>query len=256
MGFQSQALSTLTAGITRLRDKGGASPDSLYDLVNGFIDESGAPTNRDGTALDALLPAGTKGMCAFKGKLHVFALSHLTAPSSLYIINTLVHPDPDFAGTIVAIHFAKPFLGALYVVAEFSDGLVAHYWFRAAEAWQPNHVYLPGTLVSPTTGNGFSYVGSTKINPPVWQPMVARQVGDMVVPTVSNGYYYTVIEVDGANPASGANEPTWPAAEGATVTEDVDTTPATTVNTDPSTGSPGGSRYDNLPGTSATGSNL
>jgi len=248
MAISSQELSSLTAGITRLREKGGASPSSLYDLLNAYIDQSGSPTGRDGTIVEAVLPTGTTGMCAFQGKLHVFALSAIDVGSA-YVCDILIHPDPAFAGTIKKIHYAKPFLGFLYVVAEFSDGSIYHYWQRSSGVWLANHIYLPGDSVSPTTPNGYQYTASVSNSPTSWSPGVVRNLGDTVQPTTANGWYYVVTEVDGASPASGTTEPTWPVQDGAQVIEDVDTsTLPSNTDTTTSTGSPAGPRYNNLPG--------
>lgn len=223
-------LNNLKTGITRLREKGGASPQALYDLVNGYLDQSGSPVSRDGTTLSYTLPAGTKGLCAFEGKLHVFATSPITVTNPLYVVDILVYPVAGVAATITKIHFAKPFLGYLYVVAEFSTGLIQHYWLQKPAAWTANTVYPIGATVSPTTDNGMIYTADTAITAPVWQPNTAYNVGDTVRPSVDNGYIYQVQSVAGASPASGSTEPTWPAQEGALVFEETDTT------TVPSTG--------------------
>jgi hypothetical protein len=248
MGVRQANLGPLKAGITRLRDKGGASPESLFDLLNGYVDASGAPTSRDGTSVDHTLPAGTKGLCAFQGKKHVFALQAIDPGSAEYVVDILIHPDPAFAGTLTAIHFAKPFLGFLYVVAEFSDGNVFHYWLQAKAAWQPDTVYLNGQAVRPSTPNGFIYSPTTSDNPSAWQPSTAYALGDAVQPTTYNGFKYVLVELDGDSPTSGATEPVWLTSEGALVTEDVDNTPAPSSPSNGSGGSPAGSRYDNLPG--------
>ncbi len=68
------ALTTAQGGINRHRDKGGASKDSLYDLVNGYVTETNSIKFRPGTRRAYSLPPDqTKGMCAFQDKLHVFA---------------------------------------------------------------------------------------------------------------------------------------------------------------------------------------
>ena len=44
-------LSAVQAGITRLRTKGGASPESLYDLINGYVTAARTIAPRPGSAL-------------------------------------------------------------------------------------------------------------------------------------------------------------------------------------------------------------
>jgi hypothetical protein len=161
-------LSQLTTGITRLRDKGGASPTSLYDLLNGYLDASGTPTSRDGTSVDAKLPTGTKGLCTFQGKKHVFALTAINPGRSDYVVDILIHPNPAFTGTLKAIHFAKPFLGFLYVVAEFSDGNIYHYWLQSKAAWTANTIYKTGDAVRPTVVNADGTNPSSGATEPTW----------------------------------------------------------------------------------------
>ncbi len=241
-------IGSFVTGITRLRYKGGPSPQSLYDLQNGYVDQAGMPVNRPGTTFNTTLPAGTKGMCSFQGKLHVFALSAVSVPTG-YVCDILIHPDPAFAGTLDHIYFAKPFLGFLYVVAGFSDGNVYHYWLQSTGSWAANTVYQGSQSVQPTAPNGFLYKPTSTVNPPAWSPNVLTAVGAVVQPTVANGFQYTCIEADGANPSTGTVEPTWPTTAGATV-NDINDNAATPTPPAPSTstGSPAGSRYDNLPG--------
>jgi hypothetical protein len=241
MDLRSIPIGNFTTGITRLRDKGGASPQALYDLLNGYVDASGAPTSRDGTFVDHILPAGTVGLCAFQGKLHVFALTPIDPGSTDYVVDVLVHPDPSFSGSIVAIHFAKPFLGFLYVVAEFSNGDVYHYWNQNPSVWQPNTIYGINATVSPSVPNGYFYQAETPINVPVWQPNTNYALGDVVQPSTPNGYIFTVTSTAGDNPTSGPTEPNWPAQDGAQVFEEVD---GTTI---PGSGTPSGSGNASLP---------
>jgi hypothetical protein len=217
-------LNTLKTGITRLREKGGASPQALYDLVNGYIDQSGSPVSRFGTTVDHTLPPGTVGLCAFQGKLHVFATQVIDPLDANYVVDVLVHPVPGFAGSIVAIHFAKPFLGFLYVVAEFSDGSVYHYWLQSPPAWAPDTIYAIDATIQPTVPNGLMYEAETPVNVPVWQPNTVYAIGAQVQPSTPNGYIYTITSTAGANAASGSTEPDWPAQDGAQVFEETDST--------------------------------
>jgi hypothetical protein len=236
-------LNALKAGINRLRTKGGADPSSLYDLVNGFVTIDGSIQSRPGTVRKAVLPAGTKGLCAFNGGMVVFSSTPQTVPAG-YTCEVLAHPT-DSTQTIAEIHFAQPFMGYLYVAAEFANGDVIHYYLQSGGTWVANTMYKAGDTVLPTTPNGFRYQAVLKSNPAAWAPDVPRALGDVVQPTVYTGWKYTVVEVDGASPSSGASEPTWPESAGAQVSEDVDSTPAPAppVTTNPI---PGGGRYSNI----------
>ena len=211
-------IGSFKTGITRLREKGGPAPDSLFDLVNGYVNAAGAPVSRFGTTLQKTLPAGTKGLCIFKGKRHVFAMTAIDPGSTDYVVDILIHPDPAFAGTLVAIHFAKPFLGYLYVVAEFSDGQIFHYYLQANDAWQATKFYKIGDTVRPTVINGFVYAPTSQNNPPAWSPDTTYAIGDVVQPSQYNGYAYTVVDASGSPATSGSTEPSWIASASSTTT--------------------------------------
>jgi hypothetical protein len=208
--------------MTRLRDKGGASPQTLYDLVNGHVDASGSPTIRPGTVHDVSIPAGTKGLCAFQGKMHVFSTQQVVSPNPLYVVDILKHPDPTYVGGLFKIHFAKPYLGFLYVVAEFEDNTVRHYWLQNPSVWAPNTIYGLDALVSPSVKNGFFYKAVTKSVAPAWASGQSKAIGDVVQPGTPNGWEYVVTDVTGT-PTTGDAEPAWPTSEGATVFEGTDT---------------------------------
>ena len=206
--------------MTRLRRKGNASPATLYDCLNAYITLSGSIKSRPGTIVDINLPPGTKGLVGHKGLMTVFSHVPVIIPDSRYTCITLRHPtNPDTA--IRQIHFAKPFMGFLYVVAAFEDGSQWHYWAEEVDPWEADKIYSLGERVFPTTPNGFAYKATRIGSPsPVWQPNVTRAVNDVIEPTVHNGYDYTVISVSGSDPASGTIEPIWPTEQGATVIEE------------------------------------
>ena len=244
-------LNATKGGINRLRTKGGASPNHLYELLNGYVDSEGRPTSRPGSREHGRGLAGTKGLCAFNGAFVVFAVTPVVVPAG-YSCEVIAHPF-DLDQPLKEIHFAGPYLGYLYVVAEFGNGDVFHYWLQKRSAWKAETGYLLGEIVEPTVRNGFAY-RARRISPPaaVWAPNVPRAVGDKVEPTVANGFVYTVVDVQGASPKSGANEPKWPAANGATIFEDTElgqqtpgggtTTPVSEVPPDVQ------NRYSNFPG--------
>lgn len=267
--MRSAPLTVMKGGINRLRPKGGAQADSLYDLLNGYVTEDGTVRSRPGTLRRAQLPsADTKGLCSFKNKLHVFSWEPVD-PAAIpegYVNHVLYHPqynadETDKSGFVLkAIHFAEPFLGYLYVVAEFEDGTVAHYWLQSGGAWEPGKIYRHGDVIEPTTPNGLAYratrLGSSY---PSWAPGVPRTEGNgssigpsIVEPTEYNDFYYECVETVGDNPVSGAVEPDWPQEDGARVFEDTegfeDTSP--TTNTPPADNRPGANiidRYGGIP---------
>jgi hypothetical protein len=224
------ALTTVKGGINRLRVKGAASKDALYDLVNGYVTSAKTVKVRPGTFRRASV-ANTKGLCSFDGSLHVFAAETVAVPAG-YTLNILTHPagsnEDGSAIELSEIHFAAPFLGFLYVVAEFEDadfdhglGNIFHFWLQTGDVWEANTVYKLGDIVTPSTPNGRAYQATRLTAPfPSWKKGVERELGDIIEPTVYNDFYYTVVEVIGDNPVSGQTEPVWPTADGEQVAED------------------------------------
>jgi hypothetical protein len=135
---------------------------------------------------------------------------------------------------IKEIHFAAPYLGGIYVVAEFdvstslelTYGTVFHYWIESItqgsseNMWAANTDYSIGDVVIPTSPNGLTYIASRKgAANPLWTANTQEQVGNIVEPTIANGFKYTCTVTQGAAPSTGATEPTWPTADGAAITE-------------------------------------
>lgn len=225
-------LSAVKAGITRLRTKGGASEDSLYDLANAYVTAARTIQPRPGSAVRETLPEGTIGLALFNGVFQVFSDQGLGGMPEGFNLNVLSHPDPDPDNppTLVRIWKAEPFMGGMYVVAEWSDDRdkAYHYWIKSASAgsWKANTIHGLGDLVTPTVQNGLTYEAH-RLRPadPAWAPDVVREVGDAIEPTVFNGYRYVAIETHGNPARSGQSEPKWIASEGALVFEDADVAP-------------------------------
>ena len=247
-------LNAASGGINRQRVKGGPKPDNLYDILNGHVDASGAVLSRPGTRHVHSLPAGTVGICAFGGKLYVFSDRPRAVPDGV-ACEVLRHPNTASL-QLRHIHFAAPMMGALYVVAEWSNGEVYHYWSRGAQAWKPNAVYSAGQTASAVVANGFTYEPHRVAAPgPIWQAGVERKVGDTVEPSVFNGYEYVVVEAIGTPARSGTAEPAWPTSPGAAVIEEADVAPTTSGEQaqpppviPPGYDNPGGSRPPTSPG--------
>lgn len=237
-------LNALKGGINRLRIKGGPDASSLYDLINGFVTIDGSVQSRPGSTGDVTLPSGTKGLCAFDGGMVVFSHQPKTISNARYTCEVLVNPN-DSSQAIAEIHFSGPFMGFLYVVAEFDNGDVFHYWLQESGTWAVSTMYRIGDTILPTIRNGFRYQPLAGDMPPAWAPNVQRAIGDVVQPTVYTGWKYTVTGVAGDNPVSGPTEPAWIGADGALTYEDINNTPAST--TPPPTKPPVDPRYANNP---------
>src|SRR5712671_1814175 len=94
-------LTVLRGGINRLKVKGAARADMLYDLTNAFITNAGTIGPREGTDRDAALDATTVGLMAMKGQKHVFSNALQTVPGG-YVCDVLAHApvqyNPPFPG--------------------------------------------------------------------------------------------------------------------------------------------------------------
>lgn len=248
-------LSAVKAGITRLRTKGGASPESLFDLANAYVTAARTIAPRPGAAAHVSLPEGTVGLALHDGVFQIFSDRALTGIPAGYNLNVLSHPDRldlDPTPELVRIWKAEPLLGGLYVVAEWSDNpdRGIHYWVRSVSAgnWKPNNIHMLNDYVTPTVPNGLAYSADRLLDPdPVWEPDTERTIGDTREPSTFNGYKYVVVEVHGSPARSGSTEPKWVAREGAIVIEEADVAPnapppqAPPPSTPPGYGNPGGS---------------
>jgi hypothetical protein len=243
------SLTKLEQGINRLRVKGGASPESLYDLLNGYLTNAKTVKSRGGTVLTDVIPTGCKGLCVYASTLTTFHPTSATGATATLAIKILRHPT-NSALTLKEIHFAEPFLGFLYVVAEYSDDSVHHFWLQASKTWEANTAYKEGDVVEPTVPNGYAYK-AVRLGTPLnkWTPLTARALTDVVVPTTPNGYKYTVTAVTGSNPASGTTEPVWVAEDGAIVIEGNMATTGTSTESGTTTGgsTTGGGGSVNVP---------
>ena len=197
-------LSGLKQGIQRVREKGGADPDTLYDLVNGYVTIDGGVNQRPGTVEDAELPAGTLGLMAWNNQLVVFSTTVKSGMPDGYRCEVIVHPFFPSTG-LSYIWFARPMMGYPYVVAEFANGDVFHYWLESANSWEASTMYLEGQVIVPSTPNGLAYKAHRTLpKMPTWTAGMEVFVGTKVEPTEENGYYY---EATATNEASGVGTP-------------------------------------------------
>ena len=219
------AITSAKMGVSRLRNKGGAAKDSFYTLKDCYVTADKSVVPRPGSRLDTTLPPDTKGLMMYRGQLCVFSAEPVTITNPKYRNIVLQHPEASSTAKIHRIHFAQPFLGFPYVVAEFDDDdqTFYHYWLQEQGTWLPNTVYMLGESVLPSVQTGFTY-SANRLNPasPTWTKGRTVVVGDILEPTVFNGYAYEVISIDGPAGKTGETEPKWTASEGAIVVEDVD----------------------------------
>lgn len=224
-------LNASTAGMTRLRPKGGASPESLYELYNGYINASKIPQQRPCAAYKFSVPTTSKGLVLYKGTFYTFtALPVAVVPGSTNLV--LRHPNGAYNGTLKQIHFAQPYMSYLYVVVEFNaDGTIPggiyHYWLQFPATFQKSTQYKANDLVQPAVPNGFYYRALQSESAALsWAAGVVHIWNDVVQPSVYNGFQYRAkyingngMYLSGERAASGQVEPIWPTEIGATVIE-------------------------------------
>ena len=229
---RQENLTVIKAGLNRQRTKGAALKDTLFDLLNGFVSTEKTVKVRPGTLLTRTLTTGTKGLVHWDGNFHVFASTTIAVPAD-YTLHLLKSPDDENLA-VSKIHFAEPFLGALYVAAEFTDGRVYHYWLQPAADWVADTAYKVNETVQPTTPNGLVYKARrlTEANP-AWSANTPRALNDVIEPTTENDFKYTVTQVIGPTPRSGEKEPIFPTKVGAIIVEDLDDTETPTTEEAP-----------------------
>lgn len=242
MADETIALTAVRGGLNRLRQKGSPPSDSLYDLLNGYVTAARTVRVRPGTFVAMALPEGTKGLTSANGQLNVFTTDpdvagqlEVTGATVAVFAHLIQHPaqmdDSGNSFELSDVHFAEKFMGFLYVAATFdytpdaSFGDTYHYWLQTGDVWVADHAYSLGDIVSPSIFQGFYFQATRFTAPnPVWAPGVPREIGDVIEPTIPNGFFYTVVQTFGDNPVSGNIEPNWPAADGAQIAEDTEST--------------------------------
>lgn len=213
-------ITVLGGGINRLRVKGGAAANQLYDLQNAWITNAGAVGPREGTIRTATLDSSTVGLAAANGQFNIFssAFSTATLPAG-YVLNVLSDPNNTSASP-VKIWFAKPFMGFPYVVAQFSNGDIFHYWLQNSGVWTSGTDYTSASIVLPPVANGLAYQGVRDFPlQPLWTPETIITSGSYVEPNTPTGFTYQAIATTGTPVHTGATEPVWPTLAGGIVQE-------------------------------------
>ena len=233
--MRAYPLTVLAGGINRLRVKGGAAANQLYDLQNAYITNAGSIDPREGTIRTATLATtNSVGLMAANGNFNIFSSQYSTAalPSG-YVLNVLSDPNLVTA-TPVKIWFAKPFMGFPYVVAQFNNGDIWHYWLQNNGTWTSTTDYTSASIVLPPVVNGLAYQGVRDFpSQPNWTANTTITSGSYVEPNTATGFAYQAIAVAGNPVHTGAAEPVWPTIAGGIVQEfgdfDLSTTDAGTT---------------------------
>lgn len=256
-------LTVLGGGINRLRVKGGAAANMLYDLQNGYITNAGSIVPREGTLIAQVLDSSTVGLAAANGHFNIFSSAFSTAalPAN-YVLNVLSDPN-DTTQPVTKIWFAKPFMGFEYIVAQFGNGDIFHYWLQNAGTWTSSTDYTSASIVLPPVANGLAYQGIRDFPPqPLWTAETVVSSGSYVEPNTPTGFVYQAVATTGSPVHTGAVEPVWPTIAGGILQEfgdfDVSSTDAGTTqltNGQITTATGLGSNITDRYGNSATVSN-
>lgn len=213
-------LTVLAGGIDRLRVKGGAAANKLYDLQNGYITNAGSISPREGTIRTATLSSSNVGLAAANGVFNIFSSAFSTAalPAN-YVLNVLSDPNNTTASP-TKIWFAKPFMGFPYVVAQFNNGDIVHYWLQNNGTWTSTTDYTSASIVLPPVANGLAYQGVRDFPvQPLWAANTVIASGSYVEPNTPTGFCYQAVAVAGSPAHTGGVEPVWPTVAGGILQE-------------------------------------
>jgi hypothetical protein len=113
-------------GLDRRRKRVVGVPGTLWTLRNAHISRGGDIERAKKFVSTYTLPALTYGMAAVKNQLFVFGNTDLAASMPLGIqYQRLQHPSGAAMSRVLD---AKGFDGKLYVIAEYADGNIAHFY--------------------------------------------------------------------------------------------------------------------------------
>ncbi len=120
-------VSDFKSGMDRRRQRVAGEPGALWSLKNGHLTRGGEIEGPKQFVQKYQLPAGeTFGLYALDDAVYVFgSLASPTIPSGVTYVQ-LEHPDGLYAMTDVLD--VQPFDGKLYVIAEFANGSVYHFY--------------------------------------------------------------------------------------------------------------------------------
>lgn len=123
------AVEDFRAGMDTRRMPVLSVPGSLLELVNGHINRGGEVEKRLAFVPQITLPAGTLGLAAVGGTLYTFgSVASVTfpagAPANL-VYQQLTHPT---GATMAKVLQVSAFAGKPYVIAQFDDGAIYHFF--------------------------------------------------------------------------------------------------------------------------------
>lgn len=177
--------SDFSAGLDVSRLPSVAGANQLRELSNAYVTTGKSVKKRPGTRKVADLEPGTVGLTAGLDKLNTFyGVTPVSHANSLFHAHKL--PFPGSNKEVAKIHFGDVFLGFLYVVAEYADGSVRHFYLDDPGAWSASTTYTQGQTRRPTTGQGdlrftVTTAGTSGASEPTWPTTIGGTVSDGTV---------------------------------------------------------------------------
>jgi len=121
------ALRDFKAGMNRTRERVAGVPGTLWTLKNAHITRGGDIERAKKFVSTYTLPAGTYGLAQVRGQLYAFGSADLAASMPVGVLYQRLQ-SPIGGETMVEVLDAKGAAGKLYVVAEFSNGNIYHFY--------------------------------------------------------------------------------------------------------------------------------
>lgn len=120
------SVSDFKYGMDRRRPRIAGLPGTLWVLKNAVITRGGDIERVKKWVAEYELPAGTFGLAGLKGLPYVFGKG--AAPGAMPPDISYLQLTYGGAETLVKVHDAKPFDGKMYVITEWSDGNIRHFY--------------------------------------------------------------------------------------------------------------------------------
>ena len=163
---------------------------TAYEVYYGT--SAGAENKAVTTTGTSLSPTSTSVFSA--ATLSTANLTSISVPAG-YTLNVLSDPNDPGDG-IAKIWFAKPFMGFPYVVAQFDNGDIWHYWLQSDGSWTSSTDYTSASIVTPDIPNGIAYQGVRDFPAqPLWTAETVITSGQYVEPNTPTGFAYQAIAV-------------------------------------------------------------
>lgn len=115
----------------------------LREMDNCFVSSGWGIQKRPGFRKVFDLPAGTKGLKGFSGKLHTFSRVEISTTNAIHANNVIPHPDTT--EDIKEVHFVDVFNNALYVACEYDDDSIRHHYISGSAPFVVADTNCPNT---------------------------------------------------------------------------------------------------------------